>query len=694
MIMKKHYLILCFIINILFIPFTFSQNVLITTIVDGTLANNACTGGSGSDPRFVELYISGTINFNGYDLDLETNGLYDAAGLKWVSKDISDLDTITNSFVYLVHSADLTAFDAAFPGKTRIPISMSSINGNDSFRIEDNNGNILDVFGNPSEIISSSTFTNWNYQDSYAKRKNGQTPNNGTFNENDFIYGGANLLDSKNCTEIAIAVNLGSYIAWTGTTDNNWLTTSNWSTGSIPSTSDDIVIPNGLANYPTIGTATIINHVTIQSGASLVANATVTGDVTYKRTLTDKWHLVSSPVSGETIENLRTVNTFIAGSGGDRIGLAPYDNNDTAWNYQTNSSTGPITPGQGFSTKFAAAGDISFTGSINTSSVNYPITQGTTSDFNLVGNPYTSYMNLGTFFTNNNGGALSEQTVWMWNQATTSYDLKMYGTDASFQVAPAQGFFVSAGSNTNLVFNQTNQSYQTDTFQRSSKSEINITINENGQLKSTKIYFIDGVTKGFDNGYDGTVFGAVTTNFNIYSQLVNDNLGKNYAIQSLPLNDIDNMVIPLGIKLDAGKEIKFSSASINLPDGIKIYLEDRINEKFIDITENEYKTNFNKEANGIGQFYLHTSEYKLDTPIASLIEDISLYKSDSNTLSIVGLQIENASLKLYSLTGKKVSDQKFSSKGYSTINIPSLANGIYIIELTSELGKINKKIIL
>ncbi len=482
---------------------------------------------------------------------------------------------------------------------------------------------------------------------------------------------------------------------WTGTSDSNWATSTNWNPATVPSTDANITIPSGLTNYPTATSAVTFNSLTINSGASFIAQSTATGSVTYKRALTNKWHLVSSPLSGETIEDLRTLNTFVAGSGGDRIGLAPYNNNGPIWSYQTNTSTGSITSGQGYSTKLAAAGDISFTGSVNTgvSPINYGITQGTTNDFNLVGNPYTSYVNLGTFFTDNNA-ALSEQTVWMWNQATTSYDLKLSGTHASFQVAPGQGFFVHAASNTNVTFSNTNQSHQTDTFQRSSRAEINLTASENGNLKATQIYFINGTTKGFDNGFDGTVFGGVSSNFSLYSQLVNDNQGKNYAIQSLPLNDMDDIVIPIGLKLNAGKEVKFSASSTNLPNDKRIYLEDRINEKFIDITEKDYTVTLTENTNGIGQFYLRATSQKLDAPIASSIDDVSLYKSATNTLSIVGLQTENASLKVYSITGKIVSEQKFSSNGYSTVKIPSLATGVYIIELSSELGKVNKKIIL
>jgi len=39
--------------------------------------------------------------------------------------------------------------------------------------------------------------------------------------------------------------------AWTGITDNDWYTATNWDTPTVPNTSRDITIPSGLTNYPT-----------------------------------------------------------------------------------------------------------------------------------------------------------------------------------------------------------------------------------------------------------------------------------------------------------------------------------------------------------------------------------------------------------------------------------------------------------
>ena len=49
----------------------------------------------------------------------------------------------------------------------------------------------------------------------------------------------------------------------------------------------------------------------MNSGSSLIAAGTFTGIITYNRTLIDDWHLIASPVVGETIENMYLKNNFI-----------------------------------------------------------------------------------------------------------------------------------------------------------------------------------------------------------------------------------------------------------------------------------------------------------------------------------------------------------------------------------------------
>ena len=57
-------------------------------------------------------------------------------------------------------------------------------------------------------------------------------------------------------------------------------------------------------------------------------------------------------------------------------------------------------------------------------------------------------------------------------------------------------------------------------------------------------------------------------------------LARNLGIQSLPDNDYENMIIPVGINATSGMTISISASSVNLPAGIKLYLQDTSDNSF------------------------------------------------------------------------------------------------------------------
>ncbi len=503
-------------------------------------------------------------------------------------------------------------------------------------------------------------------------------------------YTTAGTCPNSSNTSVSIT---GNYI-WTGTTDSDWTKASNWNYNAIPTTSSDVVIPGGLSHYPTVNSAIVdVSKIYFQPGATAIFETITNADVEFKRSINSTdWKLVCAPVSGETIENMLTNNSFDQGTTSSNKALSFYTNSGaSAWDYQTSSSTGTITNGKGIAVKLGAP-NLIFNGKMNTGPVSIAISKGDRTDFNLIGNPYTAYVNSSAFLNNlSNMPMLSEQTIWLWDG--TKYVTRNLANP--IEISPAQGFFVKAGINGSVSVNTAMLSHQnSDTFMRNSKTSIELIAKSDKSEKSTQIFYLNGKTKGFDNGYDSTIFGGSSNSFSVYSQLVTDNQGKNYAIQSLPLEDMENIVVPIGLNALTGKKINFSISSKNLPNNTKVYLEDRVNKQFIDITDANHTVTLKNDINGIGQFYLRTTSQKIDTPIATSIKEVSIYKSAPNTLSIVGLQAKNAAIKVFSLLGKEVANQSLTSNGFSTVNLPSLAAGIYIIELTSELGKTSKKIIL
>jgi len=506
-----------------------------------------------------------------------------------------------------------------------------------------------------------------------------------------------------------LEVTTTSTLTWDGSTDNNWATADNWTPATVPGSGTDVTIPSGLTNYPTASSAVSVNTISIASGASLIAQSTLAGTITYTRNLaTDNWYLVGAPVSGETIEDMISNNSFATGTGSN-IGLAPYDNSQATaadrWDYQTAASTGSLTSGGGYSVKLASAGNLTFSGNMEVLDVGVSITSGAGNAFNLVGNPYPSYLagNDHADATNNllkiNTSSLTEETLWLWNESTSSYDQFNQTTSpgTGFFIAPGQGFFVSSTGSNTFNFTEDMQSHQSsDMFQRSTNNrpEISLMLTDGTTTRDTDIFYIDGTTTGFDNGYDSSMFGGVANEFAIYTHTVANGSGRNLGIQSLPNANFENMVIPIGINATSGTDITISATISNLPSGVNVYLEDTSDNSFTLLNETEnFSTTLSSDLHGIGRFYIRTSSQSLSVNQANL-ENISIYMSDENNLRIVGVQSGTTQIQIYDLLGKQVVKTSFEGNRLNNVTLPDLRTGVYIIQLKTETGALNKKVII
>ncbi|WP_158837679.1 T9SS type A sorting domain-containing protein [Polaribacter sp. L3A8] len=528
---------------------------------------------------------------------------------------------------------------------------------------------------------------------------------------------------------------------WTGKTSKNWATSTNWSTSAVPIATNNVIIPN-VTNQPTIesGTTAIVNNLTVDAASSLQieggGDLTVRGDLTqngvftinsdatsngsfileghhlgtekvlYNRyvssspTISEGWYLISAPVSGKNIDDFYSD----VATNGIKRGIGSYINTNpinTKWTYYTtaNLNPGSFEPGKGYTIKKASAGALSFDGFVITDSVLYPV-YDTGDQYNAIGNPFTSYINSSTFLDNVSEGILTENTVFLWdssgNGGTGEYISKNQITN--YLVAPGQGFFVkvSASGTVKLA-----ESFQThgggNTFLKNeNKPKITLFLKDGTNQKYTEIYYIDGKTTGFDNGFDSSMFDGVQTDFAIFTQLVTNNQGKNLAIQSLPKDNYNTMVIPIGVKAISGKELNFSANLTSLPSNLKVFLEDRKTNTFTRIDEENsfYKTTLSKTLNGIGRFYLHVTETALNTETNEDNLNISVYTPDNATLKITGLPQGDTGLKLYNLLGKQLMNISFETTGVETITLPYLAKGVYLVILKTDKEKITKKIFL
>ena len=501
---------------------------------------------------------------------------------------------------------------------------------------------------------------------------------------------------------------------FTGSTDTDFSTASNWDTNDIPS-DDDIIIPAGqnviLNGGTTVGNITIdpTAKLTINGGGSIVIGTlgSYNGDITYNRTLqANKWHFVTSPVVGATYNDTWIADNGIASGLGNNRGISTYQNgaadpNTGQWTYVQAGSSGTFETSKGYALRRSSTGTVSFTGTYPTGAK--PATVSINSNaFNLVGNPYPMYLSIANFFVNNTAASskLTEETVWIWDQSANSgtggYVQKTSGLDGTFQIAPGQAFFISSGNASNIIFYQFNGTNQSDTFLKSTKKQVNLQIESNGVSSSTELYYLPEGTEDFDNGYDASMFTGVSSNFSLYtSQLSNG--AKKLARQVIDDSNIEIYAIPIGIKAAAGQEITFSAEAMNLPEGIKVFLEDRENNTItrLDEANTSYKIVLTDALDGTGRFFLHTKSSGVLSTENATLENVSIYKTSNTTLRVVGLENGTTSnIKIYNVTGKQVMNSNFQSKGAVDISMPKLATGMYIVQLQNENGKIYKKIIL
>ena len=711
---KKYYLKICLLTFGLAFSFT-----LHSQIISQYIETN-----SGTTPKGIEIW-----NNTGSTLDFSTNNLVIEKGTNGAAPSTDatiSTGTLAPGAVMVIGTSDMGTY-LTDQGRSSVFYTLKgfTFNGDDALVVK-YGGTTTDVFGDPGTDPGSA----WTGSGVETRNQNIRLIDDSdgagtglTSGDTDGWTDPSTRFVTVNTTPSTLPAGLEGFglapitTTWDGSDSTDWSLAANWSNG-IPTTSSNIDIPSGMPNEPNIttGTGAVGNDITIDgsatltisSGASIIITGISTGNFSYSRTLTTNWHLVSSPVGSQDINTFTVtdVATNAIATSGTNYGVAPYDNNGSAWDYYTTSTiagAGNFTAGKGYSALRASAGDVTFTGTFPTSDVSIAITDGSSNEWNLIGNPYPSYIpaNSGADATNNfitiNTADLnaSFQAVYFWDGS--SYVAINHASSSRF-IAPGQGFFVnSIASGSTIDFTEAMQSHQTDVFSKtkSTKPEISLQMTDGVTNKSTEITYIAGTTKGLDPGYDAGMFTGVANTFSIYTHLVTQSDGTDFSLQSLPTNDYENIVIPIGVNATSGKEISFSVNAMNLPTNIKIYLEDKNDGSFtrLDEVNTQYTITLNNNLSGIGRFYLHTKSSVLNVPNFNS-SSISMYKTSTFNLRVVGLQNGNASIHIYNVLGKRVHKTSFKAKAVNNINLPSLKTGIYIIQLTTEQGEISKKILI
>ncbi len=536
--------------------------------------------------------------------------------------------------------------------------------------------------------------------------------------------------------------NQNYFISFNANTNNNWSNASNWNTLNAPTNQQDILVPSGITATVDVDDA-MVNKVdqfgtlNINSGKALTINGnftnggstnitstgansgvlfvkgTSTGNVTYERggLLANKWHLVTAPVAGQKIKdfvenannNIR-VNTTVSPN---RYAVAYYDdtqNTGSKWVYYdadflANNPNTAFELGRSYSFSRATDGAVTFTGTLQTTNHQKTVVA---SKWNAIGNPFTAFVpvnansNANFIQDNLNNFDANNIAIYVWDNAQNKYvDKSLVSSETS--LAPGQGFFVKTkAAITNIDFNQDKRTIQPatgGTFGKTANTtpSISLTITSESTTVDTDIKYFDFATKGLDPGYDIGNFGGAS--LDIYTHLLEGSTGQDYTTQSLPDTDYEQMVIPIGVKASKGKEIAFKASIENLPNNLKVYLEDRETNTFtnLGINNKSYKVTLLENTSGIGRFYLHTTSQVLSTDNIDVANQNAFLTSNRN-LRVVGFTESQVSI--YNIVGKEVVNTKIDNANTNNIALPQLKPGIYLLNISNSKTRYTKKLLI
>ena len=327
---------------------------------------------------------------------------------------------------------------------------------------------------------------------------------------------------------------------------------------------------------------------------------------------------------------------------------------------------------------------------------------GANQDYNMVGNPYPSPVDIGTVVYNAKiSGNVTGAAYYLWNPwlGTVGQFMAMFiptATAIPVYLEMNTAFQVRAAHpGDSLNFTESNKGY----------SPWMILLREQPQYISLMVYntdyhpydmlyvqFNNAATNGEDKDYDATKPPSCAE-FNFYSLSADH---QKLAVDARPYKA--GKVIPLGISSSYAQDFIIKAESVPLPDNAHLYLHDKLLQQYILLQQgSEYRFSITADTKTQGE-----QRFELSMEPATVVQnkglDVSMLPNPAtNEVSIhfTSIQKEQVSLRVLDLSGICVynRDLGMQQKGSTTISLHNFASGIYLVELTSGKQKVVQRLI-
>ena len=461
-----------------------------------------------------------------------------------------------------------------------------------------------------------------------------------------------------------------------------------------------LTVNNINLNSDASGTGTFVDkNATIAHGLTVNGTTTVQQYVTSTaKGVTGRNWYISSPVSAALSSTITTATTN---------DLVSYTESTGQW---TNAGTtmdvmkGYIAVSPAQNTTLVFNGGTLNTGAQSVSNLSY--TGATKKGFNLIGNPYPSYLDW-------DGATLSNvlKSVWYRSKRTGVYLFQTYNTDGGVETAtngatnlipPMQAFWVRATSATNSVsFDNSMRSHQdqtvaTNRLKSPSKSNtvqqvLRLAVSNGVNSDETVVYSNSNALNGIDS-YDSP---KMTNNNAAIPELYTLVDGEQMVINGLNTIPYDTE-LPLGFTTGQTNSFTIKASLIsNFDAGTQIMLKDYQDSNNPVITElsdgSSYSFTSDATNNNTSRFTLMFKAPSTTTGM-NPESNSNLWISSHNGQVVLNGAANGATLEVFNTLGQKVISKNITE---STVQLKNnLAAGAYLVKVSNAGKTITRKIII
>jgi hypothetical protein len=479
----------------------------------------------------------------------------------------------------------------------------------------------------------------------------------------------------------------------------------------------------------TIGSGSFL---TINAGKQLTVSTTMTNDGTLNLLSTSNG--TATILTPEAIDGSGTTNVqqrlTIATGGRNWFISSPVTAATSAvvkdkvssklWKY-TEANTGTILwdeitvsnqnleVGRGYVAKLASDDVITFNGTLNNGDITSPTltSSGTVSKgFNLVGNPYPSYVNWTSAIKNN-----VNTSIWYRSKSTGSYLFQTFnvegdgvgangGTDI---IPPMQSFWVKVPSGTgtvgftNLMRSHQDQSDPTNRLKApavSTQKLLRLQVSNAVNADEAVVYFNANAQDGYD-AYDSPKM----SNANIAIPEIYTTVGGEQLVINGMNSIAANKEIPLGFNTGAANTFTIKATEVrNFDADTKVILKDNVLNTESDITDGTAYTFSSDVTNTSSRFTVVFRSPSLTTdglennPIDKL--GLNIFRNANNQITINrnGSIGNEGMVTVCNAIGQKL--MSTPTTGTSTVISKPFSSGVYFVTVNMAGNKTTKKVII